>query len=65
MAPNTYENLTKLSSFFQFNYVLIKYSLKEDKSFSLMGTTVSLCLKSFKIQSSVITDFQSLTTEGW
>ena len=42
-----------------------KNSLKKDQSFSLMGTTLSLCLKPFKSQSTVLTDFQSLTTEGW
>ena len=30
-----------------------------------MSTTLSLCLKPFKIQSSVLTDFQSLNIEWW
>ena len=42
-----------------------KNSLKKNQSFNLMGTTLSLCLKPFKSQSTVLTDFQSLTTEGW
>lgn len=61
MAPNICENSTKKNVIF----ILIqplphKNSLKKDQSFSLMGTTLSLCLKPFKSQSTVLTDFQSL-----
>ena len=66
MAPNICENSTKkIVIFILIQPLPHKNSLKKDQSFSLMGTTLSLCLKPFKSQSTVLTDFQSLTTEGW
>ena len=59
-GPQLIYNVVLISTVQQSESAIHQYT-----SFSLMSTTLSLCLKPFKIQSSVLTDFQSLNIERW